>query len=772
MSFHRQLPYRNIHLARILLGIIALTLLLGVSVAGAQDTPDYDPFFSTSNLNTLKTQASKAGSVRVIVGLNQPSGAQSAPLTSAQALSTAATPILSAQNALLSSMAGQNIQSVQQFRYTPFVAMSVDAPALDALHASPLVSSISADALLRPDMNTSAKLVGAKGTNGAHAMGITGKGVAVAVLDTGVDKMHSTLKGRIVAEGCFGTSDYYDGTYSLCPGAAESSTAPGSGKDCSPKIYGCGHGTHVAGTVAGSNRVYTGVAPRADIIAVKVFSEWVSWWCYPDISCAVAYTSDVIAGLEHVLDLKTYEGIKVAAVNMSLGGSYTYLTRSSCDAANLSIKYTIDALRSAGIATVVSSGNSYDTEAISAPACISSAVSVGAVNDQDAVAPWSNSAYYLNLVAPGVNIQSAKNKTQNYIVYSGTSMAAPHVAGAWALLHEAKPNATVQEVLYVLESTGKVVIDSRSGAGGRTTPRIRVNKAIEALLGGPVPAPTEPQYVIVSAYGETELLVNWEGVQREAGYRIERTPYGAGTWETVGTVGIDEAEFIDRDLTCATAYEYRVVAYNLTGDSTPSNGDYSTTLACTGRELLKNRHFEVNTDKNKTVPDIWKVNGKLVGDKVVKDGVNDVSLSGPNAFQFSGGANVTGMLAQNLNLIPLTFNVGDSLTLSGHIDRRSAVAGTQIGNLTVIYSDNKSRKVALKIPSAGSGYQHVSTLPIMLNRSDIKKIVVQLFYKKPKGSFMLDDMSLWQTYGEVSLANLQTTTGEITVPAAPDLRGN
>lgn len=772
MSLHRHFPYRNIHLARILLGIIALTLLLGVSAAGAQDAPDYDPFFSTTNLNTLKAQATKAGSVRVIVGLAQPSGTQAAPLNSAQALSAAAANVLSAQNALLSSMAGQNVQSVQPFRYTPFVAMTVDAAALEALHASPLVANITADALLRPDMNASAKLVGAKGTNGAHAMGITGKGVAVAVLDTGVDKLHPDLKGRIVKEACFGTSDYYDGTYSLCPGAADSSTLPGSGKDCAPKIYGCGHGTHVAGTVAGSNRVYTGVAPRADIIAVKVFSEWVSWWCYPDVSCAIAYTSDVIAGLEHVLDLKTNQGINVAAVNMSLGGSYTYLTRSACDSANQSIRSTIDALRSAGIASVVSSGNSYDTEAISSPACISSAVSVGAVNDQDVVAPWSNSAYYLDLLAPGVNITSAKNKTKTYIVYSGTSMAAPHVAGAWALMREAKPNATVQEILYVLQTSGKQVIDSRSGADYRAIPRIRVHKAINELLGGPVPAPTEPQYVMVSALGETELLVNWEGVQREAGYRIERTPYGAGTWEIVGTVAIDEAEFIDRDLTCETAYEYRVVAYNLTGDSTPSNGDYSTTLACTGRELLKNRHFDINTDKDKIVPDGWKANSKLVGDKVVKDGVNNVSRSGPNAFQFSGGKDVKGVLAQNLNLLKYTFNVGDSLTLSGHVDRRSAAAGTQIGNITVIFSDNKARKAALTIKSGASGYQYATTLPLTLGRNDIKKIVVQLFYRKPKGSFMLDDLSLWQTYGAVSLANLQSTTGEIAVPAAPDLRGN
>ena len=142
---------------------------------------------------------------------------------------------------------------------------------------------------------------------------------------------------------------------------------------------------------------------------------------------------------------------------------------------------------------MIASGNNGFTSALSFPACISAGVSVGAVSDEawgtcsdrrptatDMVACYSNSASFLSLLAPGSLIRSS-GPGNSYFQSNGTSMAAPHVAGAWALLKQAKPDATVNEVLAVLQSTGKPVTDYRNRI---TKPRINIKSAIDQLTGG------------------------------------------------------------------------------------------------------------------------------------------------------------------------------------------------------------------------------------------------------------------------------------------------
>lgn len=191
--------------------------------------------------------------------------------------------------------------------------------------------------------------------------------------------------------------------------------------------------------------------------------------------CVLAFTSDWIKGLESVYNARNT--INIAAANLSLAGN---LYSANCDNVFTAAKISIDNLRAAGIATAVASGNNGATNEISFPACISTSISVGATTKSDAVATnYSNSATILNLLAPG-SLISSSIPGNTYASQSGTSMAAPHVAGAWAVIKSSKPTATVNEVLNSLVATGKLINDTRNGI---SKPRINVNSVLNQING-------------------------------------------------------------------------------------------------------------------------------------------------------------------------------------------------------------------------------------------------------------------------------------------------
>ncbi|MEM8559636.1 MAG: S8 family serine peptidase, partial [Bacteroidota bacterium] len=397
---------------------------------------------------------------------------------------------------VLSTLAanGVTVERVKRYKTVPVVALSVTAEGLRFLAASPLVRFVEEDEIVRPNLAESTALIGAPA---AWSSGYTGAGQAVAVLDTGVDGSHPFLQGKVVAEACYSGSA---GGTSVCPNGQQVQTGPGAGQSCSPGTSGCDHGTHVAGIAAGKGSSFSGVAPDADIIAVQVFTQFSGFSsCFPGPSpCVGAYTSDIIDGLEFVYAQRNT--LNVAAANMSLGGG---ANSSPCDSDPR--KPIIDNLRSAGIATVIASGNGGNSNGISAPGCISTAISVGSTDDGslgtgvDAVSSFSNSDTFLDLLAPGRWISSSV-PGGGYSNFSGTSMAAPHVAGAWALLKSKKPNATVDEVLNALSNTGVPLRDNRNGV---TKPRIQVDAALAALDGGPPPSDTAAPVIAGSTTGAT-----------------------------------------------------------------------------------------------------------------------------------------------------------------------------------------------------------------------------------------------------------------------------
>ncbi len=436
----------------------------------------------------LIEKARRNGSVRVIIGLRADFRAADGELSfTAQKRQRAE--IKRAQNDLLSDLSGYNVTGIKRFDFIPFVAAETDAAALEKIKTSPQVVSIQPDRLVQPSITESVPVVGAAG---GMANGYSGSGQAIAILDTGVDKNHSYFAGgKVVSEACYstttGNNPDLDSSQSLCPGGVSESTAPDSGLHCDTSQIGvCWHGTHVAGIAAGRETTlgHFGVAKDASIIAIQVFSRFNNPQnCGGAAPCISAYDSDIIKGLERVYALR--ETFNVASVNMSFGeGSFG----SYCDGENPAIKAAIDNLRSANIASVIASGNNGFTGAINYPACISTAVSVGSTNDGsntttlNAVSNFSNSAEILNLYAPGLVITSAAPGNQ-LRSQGGTSMAAPHVAGAWAILKQQNSSAAVSEILTALSSTGRIIVDHRVATGNRRTPRIRVDSASRQLAG-------------------------------------------------------------------------------------------------------------------------------------------------------------------------------------------------------------------------------------------------------------------------------------------------
>lgn len=430
---------------------------------------------SKEAFGNLMAQAQSEGAARVIVGLRvdafEPEGELALSETIAQR-----DRIARAQDSLRVRMSPLNPIDIRNFKFIPFAAMTVNAAALAYLMSSDDVTSIEEDLAVPPTLAQSVPLVGAPT---AWAAGYAGSGQAVAILDTGVDKTHSFLSGKVVSEACYSSNT--SNASSVCPGGVSSSTSSGSGVNCSLTIEGCDHGTHVAGIAAGKGSSFSGVAKEASIIAVQVFSRFDGATdCKDTEPCALSYTSDQVRGLERVYALRS--SFNIAAVNMSLGGGRFF---SNCDSNNPSLKAAIDNLRSANIATVISSGNSGHKDSMGSPACISTAVSVGATGDGsgsvavDSVAGFSNSASFLSLLAPG-NLINSSVPGGSFSNFQGTSMAAPHVTGAWAVLKSKKPTATVDEVFIALRDTGLPITDTN----GITKPRIKVDAAINAIGGG------------------------------------------------------------------------------------------------------------------------------------------------------------------------------------------------------------------------------------------------------------------------------------------------
>ncbi len=410
----------------------------------------------------LLDDARRDGSVRVLVRLDEPIAVEGA-LADRSAVAHQRARIAASGRTLARALTGTDSRVLRAFETVPYAALEVDPAGLERLAAAANVMWVEEDRVSRPVLSTSVPSIEA---DAVHLSGFDGTGQVIVILDTGIDAEHPFLEGRVVSEACFSAGGD-------CPNGRETQIGAGAGRPCAYAPGGCGHGTHVAGIAAGHERERTGVAPGADLISIQIFTRFDGPFCGGGPSpCAASFTSDQIAALERVLALA--DVFPIAAVNMSIGGSVPFETADACDASNGARKAVIDHLRSVGIATVGASGNDGFTSGLTSPSCISSMVSVGAATASDGIAGFSNSAPFLDLLAPGIGIESSEPGGA-FGPMSGTSMAAPHVSGAIALLRQQSPTASVEEIVARLRSTGVPVTDPRNGV---TTPRVSLLSAV------------------------------------------------------------------------------------------------------------------------------------------------------------------------------------------------------------------------------------------------------------------------------------------------------
>lgn len=421
----------------------------------------------------------------------------------------------------------------------------LDEKTLRELARDPDVESITEDAVGEPTLAQSIPIVGADDA-WASPHNVRGTNKVIVVIDSGVDKTHSFLKdssnnARVIGEACFSVNAV--SSEETCPNVSGNGDVEeiGSGSAVpatfnGTAIQGSDHGTRVAGIAAGSGSSFSGVAPEAKLYAINAASAFDCNTCPTGYKIAF-YPSAVLGALDHVYGDLLPVRSDIVAVNMSLAIDTAGLYGSACDSTQTAWASVIDNLTAAGVAVVAGSGNNSSSTGITLPACIGNAIAVGATSDSDTVPSYSNSASIVDLLAPGGSNPNGINSSVpggGFASDEGTSFAAPHVAGAFALLKQHAPNASVASLLNILVANGVSVTDSRNSV---TKPRLDIAAAIANVDNQ---SPTAPGSVMATAVSTTSVQIDWTASTDNVGvtsYVVERKAlHGQSSWDTAGTV--------------------------------------------------------------------------------------------------------------------------------------------------------------------------------------------------------------------------------------------
>ena len=372
----------------------------------------------------------------------------------------------------------------------------------------PGVVMVELQQVIYPRLNVSVRAIKARESvvyspETAWELGYTGKDVVVAVLDTGVDDEHEFLRGKFVAG--------FD-----CSGPTASSDRETNPDDVD------GHGTHVASIImssGGSLGIYKGVAPDAKLVDVKVLSER-----------EVNLEDQLIRGIEWVITNKEKYNIKI--INLSVGSDVEdpYGTSAVSQIANMAVD--------SGIVVVAAAGNEGPTpQSLVAPSVADKVICVTALDDKNTVnrkddviayyssrGPRGDGAQKPDVCAPGTDIIGAQaaetgEATNGVVSMSGTSMAAPHVAGLAALILEANPKLSPLQVKQIIIDTA----EDKGAEGWDPDYGWGEIDAYEAVLAA-VSELNEPPNIISATANTTEVYRVIESFALEVAVVDDRTP--------------------------------------------------------------------------------------------------------------------------------------------------------------------------------------------------------------------------------------------------------
>lgn len=426
-------------------------------------------------------------------------------------------------DALASDYAALGLEVRHRYVHLPVLAVNVNSELLQTLATDSRVAGITSSRTLRAFRTQGKKLMHVPEV---QALGWDGEGVGIAILDTGVDYDHDELSPGGTSAGVK-TIKLYD--------AIDLDDDPRDKE---------GHGTSVAGIAAGDDG---GVAEAATIVAVRVLDE-----------DGEGSSEQILDGIDAVLaslDSGNPHNIRVA--NLSLGGydeNEWPPFNGTCDDIAADFKAAFDALTDAGVLVVVASGNGGCSGGVAFPACISSAMAVGAVYDDeictlpapppfdcfsrsmsfspdqcrsncsddtkaDRIACYSDSGDQLDVWAPSHCARTPKKGGGLEDCFGGTSAAAPYVAGVAALLAQAKPGITATGLRTALHDSGKAINDGRNGVT-----RNRVDAAAALGLLNTCDAPATPSSLgldSASTCGDVSVNVSWQPVAGAASYQVQ-----------------------------------------------------------------------------------------------------------------------------------------------------------------------------------------------------------------------------------------------------------